>query len=174
MHLRSKIDIISGVSGLKLLIARIVFIKYHLSMKICSGCKLERSESDFNYKNKQLNLRQRNCKYCTRQQVRQHYLSNKPYYLLKAKQRNTINRKLIKDYIAGYLKEHPCIDCGETDTIVLEFDHIKDKSFTISLSGRDLSLNRVILEVSKCVVRCANCHRRKTFKQFGWSKYMPS
>lgn len=25
-------------------------------------------------------------------------------------------------------------------------------------------------EVITCVVRCSNCHRRKTARQFGWSK----
>jgi hypothetical protein len=29
-------------------------------------------------------------------------------------------------------------------------------------------------EIEKCVVRCANCHRRRTAHQFGWYRWMPA
>jgi hypothetical protein len=31
-------------------------------------------------------------------------------------------------------------------------------------------LNQVKNEIEKCDVRCANCHRRKTAKDFNWYK----
>lgn len=66
--------------------------------------------------------------------------------------------------------EHPCVDCGEGDPIVLEFDHITDdKTSGISdLVGTGVSLDILIAEIAKCVVRCANCHRRKTSRELGW------
>ncbi len=73
----------------------------------------------------------------------------------------------MKTYIWRYLSDHKCIDCGEKDPIVLEFDHIRDKTFTISSIGRDRTLGEVKKEIEKCEVRCANCHRRKTARQFG-------
>jgi hypothetical protein len=72
-------------------------------------------------------------------------------------------------YVWDYLKNHPCIDCGETDPIVLEFDHIQEKSENISLLiGLRASIDRITKEIAKCEVRCANCHRRKTARELNW------
>jgi hypothetical protein len=35
---------------------------------------------------------------------------------------------------------------------------------------KGVAWNRVSAEIDKCEVRCANCHRRKTVKQFKWFK----
>jgi hypothetical protein len=70
-----------------------------------------------------------------------------------------------------YLRANPCTDCGETDISVLEFDH-RDralKELTVAeLITQGYSLERVMREIAKCDVRCANCHRRRTAKQLGW------
>ena len=60
-----------------------------------------------------------------------------------------------------------CIDCGESDPIVLDFDHQLDKKFCIS-RYRGHGIKALEGEIAKCVVRCSNCHRRKTAKDFGW------
>jgi hypothetical protein len=33
---------------------------------------------------------------------------------------------------------------------------------------------RVRAEIEKCDVRCVNCHRRKTARDFGWLKIRPA
>lgn len=75
------------------------------------------------------------------------------------------NKRLAMDYLAV----HPCVDCGETDLVVLEFDHQRDKSFEVgrAISSSCRSWARILQEIAKCEVRCANCHRRKTAKQQG-------
>ncbi len=66
----------------------------------------------------------------------------------------------------GYLTEHPCVDCGELDPIVLDFDHARDKSANVSdLVASRASIEDVRKEIEKCAVRCANCHRRRTVFQ---------
>ena len=102
--------------------------------------------------------------------VRSHYERNKKYYLLKAKLRNQVKKKEIKAYIWIYLNSNPCVDCGEKDPIVLEFDHLSDKIENISAMYRNYTLPKVKIEIGKCQVRCANCHRRKTAKELGWNK----
>ncbi len=139
-------------------------------MKICCRCKKEKKEEEFNYKVKKLQIRQKACKECTRAEVKKHYLNNKAYYLVKAQKRNSLKRKVVKEYIWNYLSSHPCIDCGEKDPVVLEFDHVGAKKFTISSNARNHHIEDVIIEINNCEVRCANCHRRKTSRQFGWNK----
>ena len=72
-----------------------------------------------------------------------------------------------------YLKKHPCVDCGEKNPIVLEFDHLRDKLIEVSRLVQYTSINKVQSEIEKCEIRCANCHRRKTAIQFGWYKNLP-
>ena len=64
-----------------------------------------------------------------------------------------------------YKATHPCVDCGETDPVVLEFDHREkeQKQFNIGEGGRHASIPRLLEEMNKCDIRCANCHRRRTW-----------
>jgi hypothetical protein len=83
------------------------------------------------------------------------------------------NRRIYRrSWLLAQLQLHGCIDCGEKDPVVLEFDHVRgQKTLAISeLSKRGNSIAKLEIEISKCEVRCANCHRRKTVKQLGWYK----
>lgn len=56
-----------------------------------------------------------------------------------------------------------CVDCGEKNPIVLDFDHLKDKKYNISRMIHDgFSWKAIMKEVNKCEVVCANCHRLRT------------
>jgi hypothetical protein len=74
-----------------------------------------------------------------------------------------------------WLQQHPCIDCGETDILVLELDHIRGKESRKDAISLLVCTNRrwefILKKIADCVVRCANCHRRKTAKQLGWYKW---
>lgn len=82
------------------------------------------------------------------------------------------NRKKDEIYrwLAEYFKTHPCVDCGETDPIVLDFDHRDGtkKKFAISQRIGRCSLHTLLTEIAKCDVRCANCHRRRTAFQLNY------
>lgn len=67
-------------------------------------------------------------------------------------------------FLVEYFKTHPCVDCGNTDIRVLEFDHIGIKKDQIS-NIIDRSLERIKKEIQQCEVRCANCHRIKTMER---------
>jgi hypothetical protein len=66
-------------------------------------------------------------------------------------------------FLLDYLRDTPCVDCGERDPVVLDFDHIGVKrSGVVQLAGRECSIANLEAEISQCEVRCANCHRRRT------------
>ena len=69
----------------------------------------------------------------------------------------------VRRFLAEFYETHPCVDCGETDILVLEFDHVTGKEFGINQAIRDvIPIHRIIEELKRGEVRCANCHRRLT------------
>ena len=142
-------------------------------MNKCTKCGKLKSASEFNFKIKKLDLRQKHCRVCTRALIRNHYRNNKGYYLKKALKRNDKIKIELVRYLQSYFLDHPCVDCGEDDIAVLEFDHTgKEKKLnTVSYIMRlGFPFEVIKREIDKCEVRCANCHRRKTAKDFNWSK----
>jgi hypothetical protein len=82
--------------------------------------------------------------------------------LMTARKKKQI--EILQRFIIKYLKAHPCVDCTVSDIRVLEFDHLRDKDMNVShLVGGGHSLKRLIVEIEKCVVVCANCHRIRTY-----------
>ena len=142
-------------------------------MKICTRCKQNKSLSNFSFKVKSKGTLHSHCKNCSRLYIRSHYYNNRQYYLTKARQRNKKIRNQLRKFMWDYLKKHPCVDCGEKNPIVLEFDHLRDKLIEVSRLVQYTSINKVQSEIEKCEIRCANCHRRKTAIQFGWYKNLP-
>lgn len=104
---------------------------------------------------------------------------NKSEQYLKDYQHNWhLKRGLeVKEFIFKYLSLHKCIDCGQTNILVLEFDHKdpKQKSFDLGRAHmkKDLTIKELVKEIAKCVVRCGNCHKIKTQQEqntWRWQK----
>jgi hypothetical protein len=76
-------------------------------------------------------------------------------------------RNKAREFIAAYFATHPCVDCGESDRIVLTFDHVRgEKSNDIANMVRGgASLETIRIEIEKCEVRCFNCHAVKTHER---------
>ena len=64
-----------------------------------------------------------------------------------------------------YKSNNPCVDCGETNPLVLDFDHVRgEKKRNISdMAHACCSINTIIEEMEKCDIRCSNCHRIATY-----------
>ena len=68
--------------------------------------------------------------------------------------------KDIRKWFRGYKETLKCKHCGNSDHRVLEFHHISNKNFTISNAVvRGYAKEKILEEISKCIVLCANCHR---------------
>jgi hypothetical protein len=66
-------------------------------------------------------------------------------------------------YVREILADGGCVDCGESDPVVLDFDHVGEKAQNVSrLTSQEVSRERISREIAQCEIRCANCHRRKT------------
>jgi hypothetical protein len=71
-------------------------------------------------------------------------------------------------FLLDYLRGAPCVDCGENDPVVLDFDHVGTKrAGVVQLAGREHSIASLEREIAECEVRCANCHRRRTILEQG-------
>ena len=138
----------------------------------CSMCAEYKTMEQFAFADMKIGSRQYNCRVCHAAYRRTHYLANKPDYIRRAIAEIGRRREQNRREIYAYLQTHPCIDCGEGDVLVLEFDHrdpqLKWKAIGVLVVNRRWP--RVLAEIQKCDVRCVNCHRRKTARQFNWNK----
>lgn len=77
------------------------------------------------------------------------------------------------NHVGAFLELRGCMDCAVSDIRVLEFDHvIGAKSFSISAGIRgEVPLHSLIAEMSKCDIRCSNCHRRRTAERAGFYRH---
>lgn len=140
-------------------------------MKTCKTCEEHKPETEFyttTYKDKKYLLN--NCKSCVLVRTGKNYLKDHDRQK-KIRKNNTARRRADRrQMIFDFLLSHPCVDCGEKDPIVLEFDHLGNKSFDIS-DGLMRPLKVLRKEIDKCEVVCANCHKRRTAKRAGnWFK----
>lgn len=142
------------------------------SVPICSSCLRELPLEAFAFRSRKLNKRHSKCKDCKKVYNQSHYQKDKESYSKRARKNTARYKAAAAEYILEHLQEHPCVDCGEPDPVVLEFDHLRDKKKNLSrMVSNGCSIQNLQKEIDKCEVRCANCHRRKTAKNRGFYRY---
>ena len=138
----------------------------------CYDCGETKPITAFAFANQAKGTRQGRCRSCHAAYRRGHYVRNRARYIqqevARIRRYREENRRLLREY----LRAHPCVDCGETDIVVLDFDHRDpaEKTHEVVLLAVHKPWSRVLTEIAKCDVRCANCHRRRTAVQYGWRK----
>jgi len=90
---------------------------------------------------------------------REWYANNKDYRERQVKLKAERRRKHAK-FIWDYKAKCGCQHCGEKDPACLDFHHdVGDKESAIS-NVKTWGIKKLEEEISKCIVLCANCHRR--------------
>jgi hypothetical protein len=137
-------------------------------MRRCGRCSQNKPVADFAWRRKAKGQRDNYCRLCRAAYKQEHYAANRQRYIDNAQQRRQLMVEERTAFLVAFLREHPCVDCGEGDPLVLEFDHLGDKEFGIAKGLRDRNWQSVLDEMAKCDVVCANCHRRRTARRGGF------
>lgn len=125
-----------------------------MNTKNCCKCKENKSKILFHKNKRKKDGLQDSCISCKKDSNEQ--------TRLKSKETNGLK-------VIDYLISHPCIRCGETDPLVLDFDHLDIENKIMSISDLVVSgakWKRIDAEMYKCRVLCKNCHYRHTAEQF--------
>jgi hypothetical protein len=135
-------------------------------MKRCCSCKRDKPLEEFHRRSASADGRQGRCRDC----ARAHYRAHADELRAASERRIVRVRADNRRRLADHLLAHPCVDCGESDVRVLDFDHrvgtCKRADVGRMLASRSWEV--IVAEIAKCDVRCANCHRRRTCERGGW------
>lgn len=128
----------------------------------------EKPFDEFAWRRKAQGQRDSYCRPCRPAYKQEHHAAHKARYVEQAAARRRALVLERTEFLVAFLRDHPCVDCGEGDPIVLEFDHLGEKEFSIAKGLRDRNWQTVLDEMAKCDVVWANCHRRRTAQRGGF------
>lgn len=144
-----------------------------MNTKVCQRCNLERPLAEFQVRRKATGELQPWCSECMAEYKREWYALNRERHIAHVRVMRAETSRANRVRVYTYLAEHPCVDCGEADPVVLEFDHVSGQKYhdVGYMVGAGFTWDTIEREISKCVVRCVNCHRRKTAREQGIYQY---
>lgn len=132
--------------------------------KRCSRCREVKPTSEFHRSRSSADGLQCYCRPCNIDVAKRFHADNAEHCRERISKRARrildVNRRLLFDYLVA----HPCVDCGEPDPVVLDFDHVAGRKIAnvSELVFRHKTWEVISAEIAKCEVVCANCHRRRT------------
>lgn len=130
--------------------------------KICTKCRENKTLDQFNKRSVAKNGLSSQCRECNKNNLKDHYSRNKKYYINKAAKQKKI-RKIEWTNFKNKLK---CERCEENHIATLDFHHLKpnEKDFAVSkFANMGYNMERILKEIEKCIVLCANCHRKEHY-----------
>ena len=139
-----------------------------MTVRVCRVCGESKPLAEFPFRSVPKQTRKWICLSCQRAWSRSWYARGVRREVRPMRPRGSAKRSELVARVFSYLTEHPCVDCGERDPVVLDFDHLRDKIDAVaSLVATRRPWPEVLAEIEKCEVRCANCHARKTQREVG-------
>lgn len=128
-------------------------------MKVCSKCSTEKLASEFYTSTRTKDGLQSRCKQCNKTDHEQHYVKDKQKYVARSRTR----RLRIAEEYATWKSMQVCCKCGESDEVCLDAHHLdpSQKEYSLSKLGmEEFGSNKWNDELAKCIIVCANCHRK--------------
>jgi hypothetical protein len=132
-------------------------------MKTCYKCKETKELTCFSKHASRKDGLSAQCKTCHKIMRKTHYESNKSKIIQQVS-----NKKIEYNKWLNELKNKPCADCNKSyPYYVMDFDHVTGiKIFNIANARQKIwSKDKVLKEINKCELVCANCHRERTYKR---------
>lgn len=140
-------------------------------MKTCSRCNLPKGPDSFNREAAKKDGLSSWCRQCVKDYRTEndasidavkgaYYQANKQSYRDRAADLRERTRKIILE-----AKDVPCEDCGVVyPSYVMDFDHRDPAQKRMSVpQAANYGVKALLVEIAKCDVVCANCHRERTF-----------
>lgn len=95
--------------------------------------------------------------YCTHKRKDNKYLCENCH-----RKKNVVHIARKKQWLWDHKESEGCIICDESDPACLDYHHMhpKKKKFSIGSVSSSIPDQAIIIEMKKCVVICANCHRK--------------
>ena len=129
-------------------------------MKKCYKCNRNLDLEDFASHPTRKDGKQGQCRACQKEYRRQHYLVNREKYIKKAVDYDA----KFQTWWQEYKTQFSCSSCPESHPACLHFHHPgNNKEGNVSRFAMDGSKSKLLKEIKKCVVLCANCHAKLHF-----------
>lgn len=126
--------------------------------KLCTSCKQPQLVQLFD-KSRSSDKLESHCQICQREHARAFYRKNPEPYKRRARVHRKSQRGEVKARLERIKRLHGCRACPEKNIVCLDFHHV-DVAMTDRPVGRTGTVIALEREVAKCVVLCANCHRK--------------
>lgn len=150
-------------------------------MKTCFKCDKQKEDRDFELRKDSGKLRGV-CRVCVKAHIRALYRAKAQdrEFCKKKNERARIVQAALRrpkrEYVNGIKEATPCADCGRRfPAICMDFDHrpgtVKVAGGVARLTGSGKgSLEQIKLEIEKCDIVCACCHRLRTQSRKDYNK----
>lgn len=143
------------------------------SERRCTECRGTKDVTRFaTYKDRQGNVRRRRiCWDCRNEYATLHAEDLRAYrkkYNAANRSKKQLRDRALKDAARAFVdgvKARPCADCGKQwPPVAMDLDHVRgDKIMDVArMVGCSYRLELIKVEVEKCEVVCACCHRLRT------------
>ena len=94
---------------------------------------------------------------------RAHYERKKEKIKERSRNKRIANKKWLSQQ-----KDKPCFDCNENfPSYVMDFHHLNpnDKTMSVANAITRMGREKILAEINKCILLCANCHRIREYQE---------